>query len=87
MGERAFGGFKGHLDPLPHTLRLKRCDATKQAQRFRSPRRKRFLLGEDSGNRGNMAAARWAYHAENSATSIPGATVSAPGVGYPWLAR
>ena len=56
MGERAFGGFKGHLDPLPHTLRLKRCDATKQAQRFRSPRRKRFLLGEDSGNRGNMAA-------------------------------
>jgi len=87
MGEIAFGGFKGHLDPLPHVLRLKRCDATEQAQQFRSPRRKRFLLGEDSGNRGNMAAERWAYHAENSATLVPGATVSAPGVGYPQLTR
>ena len=87
MGEKAFGGFKGRLDPLPHARRLKRRDATEQAQRFRSPRRKWFLLGEDSGNRGNMEAARWAYCAENSATSVPGATVSAPGVGYPRLAR
>jgi len=87
MGERAFLGFKGRLDPLPHVPRLKQRDATEQAQRFRSPRRKWFLLGEDSGNRGNMAAERWAYHAENSATLVPGATVSAPGVGYPRLAR